>query len=147
MFHALSRVVCDSEQLSRVFRLLIAYAAVNYKDVLIGALQHVFPSNTWESHVCKANTLIVHALRFGTWGFDFHLFPLSLLLDRLIFANVFFYTTDENCVRTLTLADIDDVHVFAQPLLQVQGIIYSGAAVCIEPSSCQVVLQHYHTYH
>ena len=28
MFHALSRVVCGSEQLSRVFRLLIAYAAV-----------------------------------------------------------------------------------------------------------------------
>ena len=116
MFHALSRVVCGSEQLSRVFRLLVAYAVVKYRDVLIGALQHAFPSDPWENHVRKANTLIVHALQIGTWGSDFHLFPLSLLLDRPIFVYVYFYTT-ENRVRILLLADIDDVHVFAQRFL------------------------------
>lgn len=72
MYHALSRVVCGSEQLSRVFRLLIAFAFVKYKDVLIGALQHAFPSELRENHVRKANTLIVHALQIGTWGSDFH---------------------------------------------------------------------------
>ena len=60
MFHALFRVVCGSEQLSKVFILL------KYRDVLIEALQHAFPSNTRESHVHKLNTLIVHALRIGT---------------------------------------------------------------------------------
>ena len=117
MYHALSRVVCGSEQLSRVFRLLIAYATVKYRDILIQALQHAFPTDPYENHVRKANTLIVHALRTGTWGSDFHLFPLSLLLDRPIFTYVYFYTTSEDCVRTLMLADIDNVHMFAQKFL------------------------------
>ena len=62
MYHALSRVVCGSEQLSRIFRLLIAYATVKYRDILIQALQHAFPTDPYENHVLKANTLIVHAL-------------------------------------------------------------------------------------
>ena len=54
MFHALSRVVCGSEQLSRVFRLLVAYTAVKYyRDVLIGALLHAFPSDPQENHCVK----------------------------------------------------------------------------------------------
>ena len=84
MYHALSRVVCGSEQLSRTFRLLTAYAAVKYRDVLISSLQHAFPLDTLDNHARKANTLIIHALHIGTWGSDFHLFPLSLLLDRPI---------------------------------------------------------------
>ena len=117
MYHALSRVVCGSEQLSRIFRLLTAYAAVKYRDVLIQSLQHAFPSDSLDNHVCKANTLIVHALHIGTWGSDFHLFPLSLLLDRPIFTYVYFYSTNEHRVRTLMLADIDNVDVFAQTFL------------------------------
>ena len=117
MYHTLSRVVCGSERLSRIFRLLIAYAAVKYRDVLIQALQHALPTDPYGNHVCKANTLIVDALRIGSWGSDFHLFPLSLLLDRPIFTYVYFYTTSEDCVRTLMLADIDNVHVFAQKFL------------------------------
>ena len=117
MYHALSRVVCGSEQLSKIFRLLTAYAAVKYRDVLIRSLQYAFPSDTLENHVRKANTLIVHALHVGTWGSDFHLFPLSLLLDRPIFMYVYFYTTNEDHVRTLMLADIDSIHVFAQTFL------------------------------
>ena len=80
MYHALSRVVCGSEQLSRIFRLKTAYAAVKYRDVLIQSLQHAFPLDSLDSHVRKANTLIVRALHIGIWGSDFHLFPLSLLL-------------------------------------------------------------------
>ena len=98
MYHALSRVVCGSEQLSRIFRLLTAYAVVKYRDVLIQSLQHAFPSDSLDTHVHKANTLIVHALHIGTWGSDFHLFSLSLLLDRPIFTCVYFYSTDEQCV-------------------------------------------------
>ena len=33
MYHALSRVVCGSEQLSKIFRLLTAYATVKYRDL------------------------------------------------------------------------------------------------------------------
>ena len=43
MYHALSRAVCGSEQLSKVFRLLIAYSIVKYRDVMIQALQDAFP--------------------------------------------------------------------------------------------------------
>ena len=96
---------------------MIAYAAVKYRDVLIQALQHAFPTDPYGNQVRKANTLIVDALRIGCWGGDFHLFPLSLLLDRPIFTYVYFYTTSEDRVKTLMLADIDNVHVFAQKFL------------------------------
>ena len=59
----------------------------------------------------------MHALHIGSWGSDFHLFSLSLLLDRPIFTYVYFYTTNVDRVRTLMLADIDNVHVFAQTFL------------------------------
>ena len=117
MYHALSRVVCGSEQLSKIFRLLTAYAAVKYRHVLIRSIQYAFPSRPLEDIVRNANTLIVHALRIGSWGSDFHLFPLSFLLDRPIFMYVFFSSTDEDGVRTMMLADIDNVHVFAQKFL------------------------------
>ena len=110
-----------------------AYAAVKYRDDLIQSLQYVFPSRPLEDHVRNANTLIVHALRIGTWGSDFHMFPLSLLLDRPIFMYVYFSSSDEDGVRTIILADIDNVNVFAQmPLLQVRDNTYSGAVVCID---------------
>ena len=102
---------------SKVFRLLTAYAAVKYRDVLIQSLQYAFLLDPLEVQVRKANTLIVHALHIGTWGSDFHLFPLSLLLDRPIFTYVYFYNIDEERMRTLMLADIDNVHVFAQTFL------------------------------
>ena len=57
MYHALSRVVCGSECLSKIFRLLIAYAAVKYRDILIQALQHAFPMDPYGNHVRKANTI------------------------------------------------------------------------------------------
>ena len=112
-----STVVCGSEQLSLIFRLLTACAAVKYRDVLIQSLQYAFPIDPLDTHVRKANTLIIHALHIGTWGSDFHLFPLSLLLDRPIFTYVYFYCTDARCVKTLMLADIDNIHVFAQRFL------------------------------
>ena len=117
MYHALSRVVCGSEQLSKIFRLLTAYAAVKYRDVPIQSLQYAFPSRPSVDNVRNANTLIVHALRIGSWGSDFHLFPLSLLLNRPIFMYVFFSSTDEDGVRTMMLADIDNVSAFAQKFL------------------------------
>ena len=76
-------------ELSKIFRLLTAYAAVKYSDVLIDPYS-MLSHHALEDHVRNANTLIVHALRIGTWGSDFHLFPLSLLLDRPIFMYVFF---------------------------------------------------------
>ena len=114
MYHALSRVVCGSEQLSKIFDCICSY---EIQDVMILSLQYAFPSDPLENHVRKANTLIVYALHAGSWGSDFHLFPLSLLLDRPILTYVYFYTTNEDCVRILMLADIDNVHVFAQTFL------------------------------
>ena len=117
MYHALSRVVCGSEQLSKLFRLLTAYSVVKYRDVMIRALQDAFPLQSHEENVRKSNTLIVEALRIGCWGSDFPLFPLSLLLDRPIFTYCSFYTVDEDGVRALNLADCSNVHVFAQRFL------------------------------
>ena len=117
MYHALSRVVCGSEQLSKLFRLLTAYSVVKYRDVMIRALQDAFPLQTHEENVRKSNTLIVEALRVGSWGSDFHLFPLSFLLNRPIFTYCSFYTVDEHRVQTLNLADCSNVHVFAQRFL------------------------------
>ena len=117
MYHALSRVVCGSEQLSKLFRLLTAYSVVKYRDVMIRALQDAFPLQSHGENVRKSNTLIVEALKIGSWGSDFHLLPLSLLLDRPIFTYCSFYTVDEDGVRILNLADCSDVHVFAQRFL------------------------------
>ena len=116
MLHALPRVVCGSEQLSRVFRLLIAYAAIKYRDVLIGVLQHAFPSNTRRiMHVKPTPSLYMHyGLESGVVTFTCFHCHCSLIGQYL---HVFFYTTDENHVRSLMLADIDDVHVFAQRFL------------------------------
>ena len=105
------------------FQIIAAYAAVKYRDILIQSLQHAFPLDSLDIHVCKANTLIVHALHIGTWGRDFHLFPLSLLLDRPTFTYVCFYYSDEQRVRTLMLADVDDVHLFVQRFIVVQDSI------------------------
>ena len=43
MYRALSRVVCGSEQLSKIFRLLTTYPAVKYRHVLIRSIQYAFP--------------------------------------------------------------------------------------------------------
>ena len=133
--------------MSKIFRLLTAYATIKYRESLIQAQQYAFPSLPQEEHVCKANTLIIHALQIGCWGSDFHLFPLSLLLDRPIFTYVYFYTTNEDRVRTLMLTVF--MHLLRNffRLLQVPDNMYSGAVVYIEPCSCQVMLQRYHTYH
>ena len=116
MYHALSRVVCGSEQLSVVFRLLAAYAVVKYRHVMINALHDAFPLQTHDENERKCNTLLVSALTIGDWGSDFHLFLLSLLLDRPIFLYFTFYEND-NGMRSLTLADCSDVTEFAQRFL------------------------------
>ena len=141
MYHALSGVVFGSEQLSMINRLLTAYRAVKYRDVQVRSIQYAFPSQPLQDHGRNANTLIVHALCAGTWRSDFHLFPLSLLLDRPIFMCIF-SSTDEDGVRTPMLADIDDVHVFAQTFL----LCLPAHTVHTGPCLCQVMLQHY-MYH
>lgn len=118
MYHALSRGVCGSEQLTRIFRLVTAYSVAKYRDVLIQSLQDIYPLLPCDDHVRKTNTLIVHALQTGRWGSDYHLFLLSLPLDRPIFTYCTFYCTDENDVRVLSLSDCNSVHVFAQRFLR-----------------------------
>ena len=81
---ALSTTVCGSERLSVLFCLLIAYSVIKYRDVIIDALQDAFPLQPCEAHVLKCNTLIVEAISSGTWGSDYHMFALSLLLDQPI---------------------------------------------------------------
>ena len=113
MYNALSTTVCGSEQLTVLFRLLVAYAVIKYRDVLIDALQDAFPLQPRESHVLKCNTLIVEAITIGAWGSDYHMFALSFLLDRPVFVYNSFYLSDEG-VRSLTLADTRDVAEFAR---------------------------------
>ena len=63
--------------------------------------------------------------------------------------HVFLSSTDEDGVRTLMLADINDVHVFCSDIFCLcfrYKTTYSGAVVRIEPCSCQVML-HYNTCH
>ena len=64
-----------------LFRLLVAYAVVKYKNVLTDALQDAFPLQPHEAHVRKCNTLIVKAITIA----------LSFLLDRPIFVYNSFY--------------------------------------------------------
>ena len=116
MYHALSRVVCGTEQLSILFRLLTAYAAVKYTGVMMGALRDAFPWQTHDENVHKCNTLIVSALQIGSWGSDFQLFLLSFLLDRPVFVYFTFYVSDSG-VRSLTLPDCRDVSEFARRFL------------------------------
>ena len=94
MYHALSRVVCGSEQLSLTFRVLMAYATVKYMNVMANSLRDAFPLLSHAQCVQKCNTLLLQALRVGTWGCDQHLFLLSLLLNRPIFIFNTFYITD-----------------------------------------------------
>ena len=100
MYNALSTTVCGSEQLTVRFRLLVAYAVVKYKNVLTDALQDAFPLQPREAHVRKCNALIVEAITIRTWSSDYHLFALSLLLDRPIFVYNSFYLIEEG-VRSL----------------------------------------------
>lgn len=72
LYHALSRTVCGSEQLSNIFRLLIAYSLVKYRDVMIRSLQDAFPLQSHGEHVCKSNALLIEALQLARWGSDYH---------------------------------------------------------------------------
>ena len=94
------------------FRLLVAYAVVKYKNVLTDALQDAFPLQPREAHVRKCNNLIVEAITIRTWGSDYHMFALSLLLDRPIFVYNSFYLSEEG-IRSLTMADTRDAADFA----------------------------------
>lgn len=116
MYHALSRLVCGNETLSVVFRILTAYATAKYRDLMIDALHDAFPLQTHEINVRKCNTLLVSALTMGSWGSDFHLFLLSILLNRPIFIYFNFYNHTEG-VTLLSLADCRDVNEFAARFL------------------------------
>ena len=109
MYRALSRLVCGNERLSVVFRILTAYATAKYRDLMIDALHNAFPLQEHEA-------LLYSALRMGSWGIDFHLILLSILLDRPIFIYFTFYN-NTNGVRSLTLADCTDVNQFASRFL------------------------------
>ena len=112
MYNALSTTVCGSERLTELFHLLTAYAVVKYRHVLIDALRDAFPFQTHEEHVRKCNTLIVQAITIRSWGSDYHMFALSLLLDRPILVYCSFYLNDEG-VLSLTMGDTRDVADFA----------------------------------
>ena len=104
MYHALSRVVCGNEQLSTTFRLLIAYAVVKYKDVMVQSIQDAFPLLTHEQSILRCNRLLVEALQVGTWGSDHQLFIYSFTIVSI------------PC-RRLTLSDCINVSDFSRLFL------------------------------
>lgn len=82
---------------------------------MISAFHDAFPGASDEQHNTTFNTCIAKALRVGVWGSDYHLFALSLLLDRSIFQYNTFYDQMRNR-GDLCLKNITDVHEFAQKL-------------------------------
>ena len=133
MYHALSRVVCGSERLSRVFRLLITYATVKYRDVLIQALQHAFPTDPYGNRVKPTPLLYMHyELEPGEVTSTY--FHCHSLIGQ--YSHVYFYTTSEDCVRTLMLADIDNVHAFAQKFLVFASGTRQHLQWCSSASNC-----------
>ena len=80
---------------------------------MISAFQDVFPSGSDEQHSAIFNTCLAKALKIGAWSTDYHLFALSLLLDRPIFQ----YNTFYDPMRShgnLCLKNVINVHEFAQ---------------------------------
>ena len=93
------------------------YVLIKQSEQVTNAFSHAFPhwsATEVQSTYCNA---VIKALHDGTWGLNYHLFTLSLLLDRPIFQ----FNTFETCAITsqqgLCLADTTDVSHFAQRFL------------------------------
>ena len=109
MYHALSLTLTGTESCTDLLRLLTLHALVKHKSAMMSAFRDAFPIATEHEYVVKFNTAVRKAVQVFSWGTDYHLFVLSLLLDRPIFQ----YNTDP----TSGLPVNDTIQQFAQRFL------------------------------
>ena len=131
MYHAMSLALTGSENISYLLKMLVAHALLKFRATMISSFRDAYPSSSDEQHNAIFNTCLAKALRVGAWGSDFHLFALSLLLNRPIFQFITFYDRVRNHAD-LCLSNVTDVHEFAQKFrdydLQVRGhILYCSS--------------------
>ena len=113
MYHALSLALTGSESISYLLKVVVAHALLKFRATMISAFHDAFPGASDQQHNTTFNTCLAKALRIGAWGSDYHLFALSLLLNRPIFHYNTFYDPMRNH-GDLCLRNVTDVHEFAQ---------------------------------
>ena len=111
LFNALSLTLTGTETCSDLLRLLVVHALVKHKDTMLSALLDAYPTRTPAQINGGFNSAVRTAVNYR-WGTDYHIFALSLLLDRPIFQ----YNTDPNHNLPLT----DSVELFSQRFLSFQ---------------------------
>ncbi len=87
-------------------RLLTAHGLVKYKHTMLSAFHDAFPSRTNQANLDTFTTTLKEAVQTNKWGTDYHLFALSLLLDRPIF--------HYNTLYDHSVPDASTVEEFAQ---------------------------------
>lgn len=85
LYHALSLALIGTEACTDLLRLLALHALVKHKATIMSAFRDAFPLATEHVLNVKYTTAIRKAVGIHCWGTDYHLFALSLLLDRPIF--------------------------------------------------------------
>ena len=93
--------------------MVVAHALLKFRATKISAFHDAFPGAPDEQHNAAFNTCLSKDLQIGVWGSDYHLFALSLLLNRPIFQYNTFYDPMRNH-GDLRLGNVTDVHEFAQ---------------------------------
>ena len=77
LYHALLR---GSENILYLLKIVVAHALLKFRATMISAFHYTFPGD--KQHNATFNTYLSKALQYGVWGSDYHLFALSLLLNR-----------------------------------------------------------------
>ena len=86
MYHALSLTLTGTQTITDLMRLLTAHALVKHKQTMLSAFLDAFGSQSvrYDAHK-EFNDTLKQADSIDQWGTDYHLFALSMLLDRPIF--------------------------------------------------------------
>ena len=85
LYHALSLTLTGSESCTPLMRLLTAHALVKHKEIMLSAFARAYPSSSLEDHKLKFENALFKAVRVSDWGTDYHIFALSMLLNRPTF--------------------------------------------------------------
>ena len=96
LYHALSLALTGSESISYLLKMVVAHTLLIFRATMISAFHDAFPGTSNEQHNSTFNTCLAKALKVGARGSDYHLFALSLLLNRPIFQYNTFYDPRRN---------------------------------------------------
>ena len=106
LYHALSLTLTGSESCTPLMRLLTAHALVKHKEIMLSAFACAYPSSSFEDHKLKFETALFKAVRVSDWGTDYHIFALSMLLNRPIFQ----YSMTLIILRFQTLSHLNSLY-------------------------------------